>query len=249
LGSFLRFAVFFIALVGLLVYVVLPAVAAPLLTQMLRDQGLRGDDLNVSVDYFDPSLLAGRAQRLTVRGNNIELPPALVGRLELILGGVSLLDRSFESIDGQLHDVTLAAGGLTVEVASIELAGPATSASATGRFTPEQAQQLVERAAARAGFELDEVRLIEGGLRLSRAGIETGAAIAVRGGALILSPEVGQPVLLIQPAPSDPWRLSDAVVSTAGVSVSGTVDAAALAGYVSALGIELSPAAGGDGGS
>ena len=230
MASFLRFAAFSVFMVGLLVFVVVPAVASPMLTQMVRDVGLRGDDLNVSIEYFDPSLLGGNAESLTIRGRNVELPPALVGNLDLRFGNVSLIDRTFETITGQLDNVTLAAGGLTVQVASVQVDGPAAAALATGRFSADQTELLVEGAARRAGLELEDVRLVDGGLRMSLAGLETGAGIAVQGGALVLSPEAGPAVLLMQPAPSDPWRLSEAFVSSSGVTVRGVFDATTLAG-------------------
>jgi hypothetical protein len=214
--------------VALLVFVVVPAIASPLLTQMLRDTGLRGEGLEVSLDYFDPSLVSGRAERLTVRGENVELPPALVGQLELTLGGVSFMDRTFERVSGELSDVTLAAGGLSVEVALVTIDGPAEAASATARFSADQTQQLVERAARRAGLPVEDVRLVNGGLQLTMAGVDTHAGIAVQGGALVLAPDVGPPVLLLQPAPSDPWRLSEAFVAPTGVTVRGLFDAAAM---------------------
>lgn len=211
-------------------FVIVPAVASPVLTQMLRDTGIRGDGLNVSLGYFDPSLFSGRAETLNVRGQNIEVPPALIGDLDVTLGGVSLVDRTFERIDGQLNDVTIAAGGLTLQVASVVVDGPAHAASATGRFSAAQTQQLVEHAGRRAGLPVNDVQLVDGGLRLQLGGIETTAGIAVHGGALVLAPDAGQAVLLLQPAPSDPWRLSDAFVSTTGVTVRGVFDASSLSG-------------------
>lgn len=219
-------------LVSLLVFVVLPAVASPLLTQMLRERGLRGDDLNVSVAYFDPALLTGRADEITVRGRNVELPPALVGDLELRFGDVSLSERTFESIRGTLHDVRLAAGGLTVNVSAVEVDGPADAATASGEFDAVATQQLVEHAARRAGLPIDSVNLVDGGLRLRLGSLETTAGIAVAGGALILEPGVGQPVVLLQPAPSDPWRLTEAFVSPRGVTVIGALDATTLASFL-----------------
>lgn len=238
MGSFLRFAAFFTLLVGVLVFVVLPAVASPVLTQMVREMGLRGDDLDVSIEYFDPSLLSGNADSVTIKGRNVELPPALVGNLTLRFGSVSLVDRTFATITGRLEDVTLAAAGLTVRVESVDVDGPSSAAAATGRFDADQTRQLVTGAARRAGLQIDDVRLVDGGLQMSVGGLETGAAIAVRGGALVLSPEGVAPVLLLQPAPSDPWRLSEAFVSPTGVTVRGVVDAATLAERIAGLSAE-----------
>ena len=41
----------------------------------------------------------------------------------------------------------------------------------------------------------------------------------------MLTPQIGPPIVLIQPATSDPWRLEEAYVSPSGITVRGTVDA------------------------
>jgi hypothetical protein len=71
--------------------------------------------------------------------------------------------------------------------------------------------------------------VVDGGLRLRVGGLEVGAGISVEGGALVLRPEVGPPIVLIQPATSDPWTLEEAYFSSNGITVRGTVDAARLA--------------------
>ena len=52
----------------------------------------------------------------------------------------------------------------------------------------------------------------------------------VRGGALVLVPGTGTGgVALIQPAPSDGWRLEEAWISDEGLNLRGTVDTTVLA--------------------
>jgi hypothetical protein len=63
-------------------------------------------------------------------------------------------------------------------------------------------------------------------------GIEVGASVSVEGGALVLRPQFGPPIVLLQPATSDPWRLEEAYVSPAGITVRGTFDATRLAEVV-----------------
>jgi len=79
------------------------------------------------------------------------------------------------------------------------------------------------------GVALDDAEVVDGGLRLKVAGLELGAGISVEGGALVLTPQIGPQVVLIQPAPSDPWQLEEAYVSPAGITVRGTIDATRLA--------------------
>jgi len=229
----LRFVLFFVAVVAVLVFLILPAVVSPLLTQYVRDLGVRADELNVTVDTFDPALLSGRAARLRIEGTNVEIGPATVGDLDITFGNVSLFDRSFQSLNGQLDDVVVAGGGLAAAARQVNVLGPAASATATGEFDSDQSEKMVKLAAQRAGVTLDSARLVDGGLRLTVGGIEVGARISVEGGALVLRPTLGGPVLLLQPASSDPWQLDEAYVSPDGITVRGTVDARRIAGQVS----------------
>lgn len=232
MAGFIRFAAFAVLLVGLLVFVVLPAVASPLLTQMVREQGLVGEDVKVSVGYFDPSIITGRADQLRVQGRNIEVAPATIGFMDLTFGGVSFLDRRFETVTGELRDVSLHAGGLSITVASVQVSGPAGAANATARLASDAAEELVSLAARREGLAVDRVRLRDGRLQLVVSGVETSAGMSVRGGALVLEPALGPAVVLIQPAPADPWRLTEAWMGAEGITIRGTVDAAALAARV-----------------
>ncbi|MDP8905698.1 MAG: hypothetical protein M3N29_10400 [Chloroflexota bacterium] len=219
-----RFLAFFVLLVGLAIFLVLPAAASPLLTQAVREMGVQADELKVTVDTFDPALLYGRAARLRVEGRNVALGRATVGRLDLVFGGVSIFDRSFQSLSGRMEDVVVMAGGIQARAILVEVYGPAESARATGHFDAEQSAAMVDIAAERAGFTFDDVQLVDGGLRLTLANVEARAAIAVDGGALVLRPEYGAPIVLLQPAASDPWRLSEAYVSPNGVTVLGVVN-------------------------
>jgi hypothetical protein len=228
--KFLGFVLFLVVVASALVFVVVPALISPALTQYVRDMGVKADDLKVSVDTFDPALLSGRAGHVRVEGTNVQIGRATVGQLDLTLGGVSFFDRSFGSVDGQLDDVALAAGGVSASADEVDLTGPAGRATATGRLDSQQSEDMIKAAARRAGVPLGDARLVDGGLRLTvGGGIEVGAGISVEGGALILRPQIGPPILLLQPATSDPWRLEEAYVSPTGITVRGTVDAARLA--------------------
>ena len=230
----LTFVLLFVVVAGALVFLVLPALISPTLTQYVRDMGVQADDLKVSIDTFDPALLSGRAGRVRVEGTNVHIGRATVGELDLTLGDVSFFDRSFRSVDGQLDGVAVTAGGVSASADEVDVKGPAGKATATGRFDRQQSEDMIKAAARRLGVPLDDARLVNGGLRLTvLGGIEVGAAISVEGGALILRPDVGPPILLLQPATSDPWRLEEAYVSPTGITVRGTVDAARLAEAVS----------------
>jgi hypothetical protein len=226
---FLSFVLFFVMVAGAMLFLTVPLVINPMLTQAVRDMGVQADDLRVSVDTLDPALLSGRAGHVRVQGTDVRIGRATVGTLDLTLGDVSFIDRTFGSVDGELSDVAVSAGGLSASADEVEVEGPSNDARATGKFDGAQSEDLVMAAAKRMGIPLDDAELVDGGLRLTVGGLELGAGISVEGGALVLRPQIGQPILLIQPATSDPWRLEEAYVSPSGITVSGTVDAARLA--------------------
>src|SRR5947208_1658495 len=59
-GRLLRFLAFFALLVAGFVLLVLPLLLGPLLTQVVRDAGLKSATLSVTVAPLDPTLVLGR---------------------------------------------------------------------------------------------------------------------------------------------------------------------------------------------
>lgn len=227
--NFVRFLIFFAIAAALLAVVAVPALSSPLLTQMLRDAGVRGGELNASIGVFDPALFTGRAAQLHIEGRDVTLGPATAGGIDITLHNATFFERSFEAVQGNLRDVELTGGGVRVQVARVEIDGPSNAATVAGHFTPDQGEQIVRQAAERAGFTLQEVELEDGGLRVSIGGLSTRAAVGVEGGGLVLRPAIGPTVLLLSPVPTDPWRLTEAWVSPDGITVRGVIDASVLA--------------------
>jgi hypothetical protein len=229
-GGFLRFLVLFVLLGGFLVFIALPLAAGLVLTQTVRDMGLRSDSLQVTLALFDPSLMFGRSRSMHISAGNVELTPGGVGTLELTLGDVSLFDRTWGSIDGEISGLSLTTGGQTFTVGSVHVGGDAESAIATARMSASEAEALILFAAEREGVPLQSVHVGDDGVRVRAHGAEANARLEVRGGALVLLPGTGDGgVPLIQPAPSDAWRLEEAWISDDGLNVRGTVDTTRLA--------------------
>ena len=226
MGGFLRFLAWFALLVGAFVLVVLPLLLGPLLSGVVRDMGVRADTIEVSVALFDPGLVVGRSRQVTVSATNVDLTPATIGSFRVSLGNVAFFDRTFETVSGELDDVRLSLGSDTVGASTASIDGPADAATVTARFAAPQVERLITIAAAHIGLTLDQVRVTDAGVRVTLRGIEANAQLAVRGGALLLDPGLGGAVVLLQPAPSDPWRLTDAWFSDRGLNLAGTVDVA-----------------------
>jgi hypothetical protein len=232
-GRFLRFVGFFVLLVAVLGLVVVPLVASPILTGMVRDMGLKSDTLRVSVDLFDPLLFVGRARAVHVRAEGVDVSPAGIGSMDLTLGGVSFFERSWQTVDGELHDVSLTTGGERFVVGSVNVSGEADAANATARLTGPELESIVKFAASRQGVTVDDVALSNEGVRVVIGGVEGAARIEVRGGALVLiaGPQ-NVAVPLLQPQPSDAWRLEETWISDDAVNVRGVVDTTRLASAV-----------------
>jgi hypothetical protein len=227
-GGFLRFLVLFVGLGAVLVLVVLPLALSPVLTQQVREMGLRSETLQVSVAMFDPLLVLGRSKLVSLEATGVDVASGRIGRLELALANASYFDRSYETVSGQLTDLDVTIGNETFGASEIAIEGPAEAAAATIRMSEAEATQLIKAAARRAGLTVDDVQLTDSGVRVAVRGLETAANVAVRGGALVIDTEASEPIVLVQPATSDPWRLEEAWVSAESLNVRGTVDVESL---------------------
>jgi hypothetical protein len=223
-GRFLGFVVFFVLLAGAFVLIVLPLALGPFLTQMVRDAGLKSETLSVSVAPFDPTLLLGRARKVTLIASNVDASPATIGSVNLSIGNASYFDRSFQTVSGELNDVAVTVNGDQVRIGDISVDGPADAANATAHFSATDTDRLIRLAGQRAGLTIDQVRVGDSGVTVKVSGVEANAKLAVSGGALVLDPGVGGAIVLLQPAPSDPWKLNEAWVDADGLNVAAVVD-------------------------
>jgi hypothetical protein len=169
-----------------------------------------------------------------ISASNVDVSPAGVGSLELTLGDVSLFDRTWGSIDGEISGVSVAtAGGQTFNLGSLRVTGPAEEATATVRMSASETEELVRFAAEREGLPLDDVQFSNAGVRVTVHGVSADGRLEVRGGALVLFPGTGDGgVPLIQPAPADAWRLEETWISDDSLNVRGVVDTTRLAAEV-----------------
>ena len=228
MGRFLGFLVFFLLLAAGLVLIALPLLLGPFLTNMVRDAGLKSDTLSVSVAPFDPTLLLGKARKITLVASGVDASPARIGRIDLAIGEASYSDRSFKTVNGTLDDVSVTVNGTDVHIGNISVDGPASAADAVAHLSATDTDRLIHLAGERAGLKIDDVRIGDSGVTVTISGVDANARLNVSGGALVLEPGVGGSIVLLQPAPSDPWSLKEAWVTADGLNVRATVDIASL---------------------
>jgi hypothetical protein len=120
--------------------------------------------------------------------------------------------------------VTVTVNDAPVHIGDVSVDGPSDAASATAHLSATDTDRLIRLAGQRAGLTIDAVHVGDTGVTVKVSGIESNARLAVSGGALVLDPGVGEAIVLLQPAPSDPWQLKEAWVSADGLNVRAIVD-------------------------
>ena len=78
-----------------------------MLAGTVRDMGVRAATVDVSVALFDPGLILGRSRQVTIDATNVDMAPAAIGSFHLGLGNVSYIERTFETVTGDLRDDVL----------------------------------------------------------------------------------------------------------------------------------------------
>lgn len=233
MGGFLRIVALFVVLGAAFVLVGLPLLLGPILTQMVRNTGIQSQSLDVSVALFDPSLLTGHSRRVTLSATDVVQAPATIGSLNVSVSDASFFDRTFVTVSGEIDDVTLTtAQGDSAHLDKVTIDGPADAASATAHLSAADTEALIRLAGQRAGVTIDQVTIAATGVTVKVSGVAATARLAVTGGALVLDPGVGSGIVLLQPAPSDPWQLQEAWVAADGLNVRATVDVTRLASSI-----------------
>lgn len=226
LAGLIRFALFSTILIALLVFVALPLVSQSLVTSAVRDAGLQADEVDINVDLLGLGIFSGRAPSVHVVADDVTVPRALIGHLDLTLTDVSMADRTFASVNGTLDEVrVIGPQGLPFIIDRIDLDGPAENTRARGQLALSQAEAFIELVTRDAGIDVDQVTLADEHLVMEKDGRSTEADLRVDGDALILEQQGAEPVVLLAPAPSEHWSLQDVRVSADGLRIDIVVNA------------------------
>ncbi len=210
--------------IGLIVVVGLPRVAAGMVTTAVTAAGLEADDTTVTVSSDPPTDLIGlHADRVRIRATDATFRDLAIGALDLELRDVSITDRSAGSVDGRLTDVTVASlGGREVTLDEIAVAGGGDDVTATTVVDGSVAEGLIADAVEqRTGTRPDSVTLRDPDRLTIDAGIEVGGTLDVDGaGNLVLevddNPLGLEEVILLRGGEDLPIRLTDVLVTPGG---------------------------------
>ncbi len=171
--------------IGFIVVVGLPAMAAGVLTAALTGAGLNAADTTVTVTSDPPTDLVGlRADTVHVTATDADFRGMQIGSLDIVLGDVAVLDRTAGAIDGQLDNVTVrAAGGERVVIDRITIGGSTDRITTTTIIPNVEAEALIADAVeARTGSRPTRVALTApDGLAVTVGGQVVTGTFAVNG--------------------------------------------------------------------
>ena len=201
--------------------VVVPMLVRPMVVDAVRAASPFGDQpLDVQVDINPLSLLLGTIDRVHLTGSDLEAEGAEIAGLDLTLSEVSTATRTFRGLSGRLSGVTLPfVQSSTLVIDSIELAGPSGDVSATARFDLRAALALIGNGFADAGIAVDSLELVDGGVAFVLFNERVRVPVGVEDGALVIPDVAGGQLVVVEPGPDDPWRITGVNVTPAGMEV------------------------------
>ena len=105
-----------------------PTLAGVLIERSLAGAGYSATETSVTVSSDPPlEILAGHADRVTIRGTHATLRDLTAAELVLTMTNVDLVGGRFSRVDGQLTDVLIQSGdGSSVRARSLAVRGPGT---------------------------------------------------------------------------------------------------------------------------
>lgn len=226
---------FFVLLAGVLIatWAFAPAVAAGLVSAGLGTAGFASSDKKVTVVADPPiELLTLRADRVQLVATNATFAGLQMASVDLLLGGVGLMGRQAESVEGTLTGVRVPTVlGQTATISSVSLSGPSSDLRAILTLAAFDVRALASAAVeAQMGpiptkvtlTAPDKVSVAASGLNVR------GRLIVDAKGGLVFVPTspagFSGPIDLIRPGPSEPLRFTSIVLRPNGATITATVD-------------------------
>jgi hypothetical protein len=219
--GFLAFVFVLLAALAVAALVIVPIVVRPIVADTVRAALPFGDQpVNVDVELNPVGLLSGTIDRIHVTGTGLRAEGAVIGELDMTLTNVSTTDHRFRTASGRLRNVELPfVQSSTLTITSIELDGPYGDVAAMALLDVRASLAVIGNAFADAGIAVEGLELIDGGIAFSILDQRVEVPLAVDAGALVLPDVLGGPLVVVEPGPDDPWRLTGVRVTRSGFEI------------------------------
>jgi streptogramin lyase len=229
---------------GMLVLVLVVVGGAWLLTPMAVDALLAGalsasgfHGTGTTVDAIanpPPLLLTGHADTVRIRSSDVTVHELEASSLELTLSDVSLLSRSFATVDGTLSGVQIKGGGTSLEARTATVHGRASAARVVLSLDRAQVEALVSSGVAAAVGPLPVAISVQPPDRIAFTleGRSATGSLGVENGSLTLRPLGAglDRIVLVAPPAGAAWQIVSVAVTDTGFEVELVVDFGRLIG-------------------
>ena len=201
--------------------VAVPTIVRPIVVDAVRAASPFGDQpIDVEVEIDPVALMLGSIDRIHVTGANLEAEGASIAGLDLTLTHVLTGDHTFRSMSGRLTGVSLPfVQSSTLVIDTIELSGRSGDVSAVVRLDLRAALALIGNAFADAGIAVESLELAEGGVAFVLFNQRVVVPVSVDTGALVIPDVAGGLLVIVEPGPDDPWRITGVAVTPSGMEV------------------------------
>lgn len=219
--GFLGFVLVLLAALVVAALVIVPIVVRPIVADTVRAALPFGDQpLNVEVDLNPVGLLTGSIDRIHVTGKGLRAEGAVVGELDMTVTDVATTSHRFRTAKGRLRDVQLPfVQSETLTITSIELDGPYGDVPAVALLDVRASLAIIGNAFADAGIAIDGLELVDGGIAFEILDQRVQVPLAVDAGALVIPEVLGGQLVIVEPGPDDPWRLTGVRVTSSGFEI------------------------------
>jgi hypothetical protein len=219
----LGFTLFTIAAVAVLAFGITKwAIPALVAAAVETSPVVHGQAVDVLTDASVTGVfLGGRIDRVRITGTNLSEPSTTIGGLDVVLSGVSILDRTFESASGTIAGASVEIDGSStpIQIPAVALSGSSSALVATVQLGVPEAEALLRGRITRS-VPVDEIRLTADGADLVVHGQVVHARLVVTSDTLTLVPDSPLPSAVILSAPSaSAWRIQSVQVDPTGVRI------------------------------
>jgi hypothetical protein len=217
-----------VALVFALLWFGLPIGVSALASGALNSSGFSGTDTKVAVSANPPLvLLTGHADAIHITSSDATLGSLKANTVDVTLGSVDLLGRTFGSVTGTLSGVQVAApNGDPVNIDQVTLTGPGASTTATATMSTATAQALAQSqlgavgVVSRVSFKSPDVVVMK-----IASGTFTGRLVTANGSLILVPNSSTVPsVILIDPSGGNPFHADSVSIGPTGLTLVGTMD-------------------------
>jgi len=221
--------VIMLAVVFCLLWFGLPLGVSALATAALNATGFSGTDTKVEVTADPPfMLLTGHADTIRIRSSDARMGDLHAASVDVTLGSVDLLSRNIGTVTGTLDGVRVAApNGDPVPIDQVTLQGSSTATSATATLSVAEAEALAEsQLKAQTGIVATVALKGPNLVTVTGGGKSQPGHLVTSNGSLLLVPNGNTlpTVTLIAPGTANPLRVTSVSISSASVTLVGTIN-------------------------